>query len=61
MPGLFATNVEAVAAHVLDNVAVADLGALQRQADAGEVAFQPMFDITVATTPFIFSCPLVRH
>ena len=61
VPGLLAADVEAVAAHVLDDVAVADLGALQGQADAGEVALSPMLDITVATTPPIFSWPLVRH
>ena len=41
VPGLLAADVEAVLAHVLQHVAVADRGAHHRQAEPLDVAFEP--------------------
>ena len=41
MAGLLAAEVEAVFAHRLDDIAVADLGAVQREAEAVQEALQP--------------------
>ena len=40
MAGLLAADIEAMRAHVLDDIAVADLGAVQLQADAGQEALE---------------------
>ena len=41
MAGLFAADIQPMRAHVLDHVAVADLGAVKLQADAAEEALEP--------------------
>ena len=59
---LFAADVEAVFAHVLDDVTVADGGARELQAHRVQDSVRgSRFDITVATTPPPFSVPAFDH
>ena len=62
---LFATDVEAVLAHVIDDVAIPDLGPLQGQVEIGEEAFEPQVGHhrgdDAAADQFVVGRPLTRH